>query len=195
MSFRFEKKYLLQNKEFLILKNSFLERNCKKLYPSRNINSLYFDSKYLNNYYDSEEGTLPRIKIRIRNYDKLKKYYKEIKISSYEGRFKISKELSKDIYEKFESSLFYNGKKYFPYVYTNYKRSYFSYSNLRITVDTNILYQNYHNKKVYYDNNIVLELKSKDHIDYTHNIYSKLKFSDIRYSKYNNAINNVSCLV
>ena len=46
----------------------YLKKLVKNLYPPRYIYSLYFDSKDLANYTDSEEGTVPREKWRLRTY-------------------------------------------------------------------------------------------------------------------------------
>lgn len=194
MSFRFEKKFLFTKKDFIFFKKNFLSKYAFCLFPQREINSLYYDTKELDNFYDSEEGTLPRIKIRIRNYNKQDKFFKEIKISSSEGRFKISEGFKyKNIKNKNQVISFQNNN-YLPNIFTNYLREYYSYSNLRITIDKNIKYSNYHTKKIYFDNNIILELKSKNHIDYNHEIFKKLNFTDTRYSKYVNAIKCVKNL-
>ena len=54
----------------------------RELYPKRVINSCYFDSHDLRCFYDSDEGVLPRKKIRLRWYENKKKITKEIKVSS-----------------------------------------------------------------------------------------------------------------
>ena len=91
MSFRKEKKYKLTSSDQKILKNNLINKGMKLLYPKREINSIYLDTKNLDFYLNSEEGILPRKKIRIRWYNTdLKKIFKETKISSIEGRYKIS---------------------------------------------------------------------------------------------------------
>ena len=83
MSFRKEIKYRLSLSDQKILKNKLISEGLKKLYPKRKISSIYFDTKNLNFHLNSEEGVLPRKKIRIRWYDdNLKEIFKEIKISS-----------------------------------------------------------------------------------------------------------------
>ena len=63
-----------------------------RVYPSRQINSIYFDTNNFKDFKNNFEGTVPRKKVRIRfygnNYDiknffKLKNYYLEIKKTSY----------------------------------------------------------------------------------------------------------------
>ena len=53
---------------FLIKKNGGNE-----IFKERKISSLYFDNKNYDMFLDSEEGVLPRKKIRIRNYPEEKK--------------------------------------------------------------------------------------------------------------------------
>ena len=62
---RNETKYILKKFEADFL---FKKISAKNLYPPRYIYSLYFDSKDLANYTDSEEGTVPREKWRLRTY-------------------------------------------------------------------------------------------------------------------------------
>ena len=83
MSFRKEKKYKLTASDQKILKNNLINKGMKLLYPKREINSIYLDTKSLDFYLNSEEGVLPRKKIRIRWYNTdLKKVSKETKVSN-----------------------------------------------------------------------------------------------------------------
>ena len=91
MSFRKEIKYRLTLSDQKMLKNDLFRKGMKLLFAKRKINSLYFDTDNLDFFKNSEEGVLPRKKVRIRWYDdNLKKLSKETKISSIEGRFKLS---------------------------------------------------------------------------------------------------------
>ena len=88
MSFRKEKKFRLSKYDFDSLKNKLFLKDMQPLYPSRVINSLYYDTHSLSMFHDSEEGLLPRKKVRIRWYDDISQAKKEEKITSFEGRFK-----------------------------------------------------------------------------------------------------------
>ena len=66
MSFRKEKKFRLSKFEFDSLKNNLRLKGMKALYAKRVINSLYYDTELHSMYNDSEEGLLPRKKVRIR---------------------------------------------------------------------------------------------------------------------------------
>ena len=65
MSFRFEEKTLFHISDYLKLKTFIFSSGSVELYPKRKISSLYFDNHENNMYLDSEDGCLPRKKIRI----------------------------------------------------------------------------------------------------------------------------------
>ena len=88
MSFRKEKKFALSYSDLQEIKKKMFNLGMEKLFPSRIINNCYFDTKNLNIFFDSEEGVLPRKKIRVRWYEKKLEFKKEVKVSSIEGRYK-----------------------------------------------------------------------------------------------------------
>ena len=69
MTFRKEKKYRLTKYEFYKLKDILTSSGMKSLFEPRKVNSLYFDTPELAMFLDSEEGVLPRKKIRVRWYN------------------------------------------------------------------------------------------------------------------------------
>ena len=191
MSFRVEEKILVnENDNFLVKK--FLKLNsAKKLYNPRIVKSLYFDNNSLDMFHNSEEGIVPRKKIRIRSYPKFNnKYFLEIKISSVEGRFKKSNEISDiQFLELIKNGIF--DKQYGhckPKIYVKYLREYYMMKNTRITYDKDIEYLNLQQRILGKENSKVLELKSnKDKsVD---ELFLDFPFSRIRYSKYCFGIN------
>ena len=135
---------------------------------------------------------LPRKKIRIRHYPQapLIKHNLEIKISSIEGRHKNSTPLSDIQAEKI------NKLGYFDPVYgllekrvsINYLREYFFFKGIRITRDTEILYQELgHKSNNYLEKDSVVEIKApKDtSVDFLFKIIPSYRR---RFSKYCNAI-------
>ena len=144
MSFRKEKKYRLFRSDMAKIKMDLISLGMQELHPSRQVNSCYFDTSELILYYESEEGVLPRKKIRIRWYDDVAKFNKEIKISSLEGRFKKTEvagslltvnDLHRTIcFDKDYGSLS-------PVLQVRYVREYFFYKSLRITFDSDISYE------------------------------------------------------
>ena len=86
---RIEEKILCSQSEKFELFSKLEFKGLKLLYPPRIISSIYFDNNSLQMFADSEEGCVPRKKIRIREYPVFsKKKQLEIKTTSIEGRFK-----------------------------------------------------------------------------------------------------------
>ena len=85
MSFRIENKYKIQIHKLSNLYEWIYKNNGIKLFPKRNIISIYFDNSNLSLYNDAIEGIVPRKKIRLRTYNNStnshKNYNLEIKIN------------------------------------------------------------------------------------------------------------------
>lgn len=192
MSFRKEKKFKLTISEKNFLKQKLINLGMIELYPRRKISSIYFDTRNLDFYINSEEGVLPRKKVRIRWYNNnTKKLLKEVKISSLEGRFKISKKLKTKLFLNYINYQI-TDKDYGilkPVILISYFREYYKLNNLRLTFDTKINYKNLQQKKYFskYDSECVMEIKSNFETadDY---IYSVINYPTSRFSKYSRGI-------
>ena len=68
MSFRIEEKLNINKSNLGAFEKWIADKEAKKIYPDRIIKSIYFDNESLDMHYESEEGVVPRKKIRIRNY-------------------------------------------------------------------------------------------------------------------------------
>ena len=68
MSFRIEQKILINFSQIFNFKKWINEKGYKKLHNDRIVNSLYFENVSNSMFLDSEEGIVPRKKIRVRNY-------------------------------------------------------------------------------------------------------------------------------
>lgn len=190
MSFRKEKKYRLTYFEFDILKHLLLQQGMKKLYEPREINSLYYDTELKDMFYHSEEGVLPRKKVRIRWYKNPEDCNIETKISSIEGRFKTSRTLSQSIHEEFPRIIM--DKSYGPLVpslLVAYSREYYVLNGLRITFDSSITYCNYRLslQDKFNDPERVMEVKisSNTEDDFIKKI---IPYSTKRFSKYSRGL-------
>ncbi len=183
MSFRKEKKYRLSNYDLVLLKKTLIQAGLKTLYPSRIIFSEYLDTDNLQMFSDSEEGVLPRKKIRIRWYDNSKEKNLETKISSTEGRFKLSKKYLNNYNLKNMLDPVYG--KIYPSIIIKYLREYYFLNNLRITIDTKILYNDVRKNGTSnaQDRENVLEVKANNEIsdDYIAKI---IPYPTSRFSKY-----------
>ena len=192
MSYRVEEKIpmtLSDSDQFL---ESLKGQGSKPLFPKRIIQSNYFDSNQLTLFRESEEGLLPRKKVRIRHYPLSNQieYSLEIKISSIEGRYKSAIKLSDSQAKRI------NKLGYFDPVYgllekkisVNYSREYFSFQGIRITRDTHISYQDLINKtNNFIEKDSVVEIKAPENtpVDFLLKIIPSQRR---RFSKYCNAI-------
>jgi len=199
LSYRKEKKYSLTGSDFVNIKKIMLDKGMQTLYPSRIVNSCYFDSSELTFFHHSEEGVLPRKKVRIRWYDNIHFFKKETKISSIEGRFKYTEDVSdiNSIHKLLNSNIIDNSYgKLLPKIIISYEREYFILNKLRITFDKNILYTNlklsaHPNTR---DTNCVMEVKTPFECDDDY-IEFLVPYPTSRFSKYTRGLINTYNIV
>ena len=192
MSFRKEIKLRLNKSKIYNFKDLLSSRGAKTLYPKRIVSSLYFDTNNKSCYKDSIEGVIPKKKIRIRNYpeDDTKMFLFEKKISSAEGRFKISKKISLTDVNKIITfghfDKMYGHLK--PIMHIEYIREYYRHKNYRITIDSKINYRLF--KKKFYKNDpmSIVELKYNIKLD-DDVIINSFSNKTTRFSKYSNGLN------
>ena len=193
MSFRTEEKIFLKRSDLIKIKSFIINHNGKRLHPNRKINSIYFDNKNLQSFHDSEDGCVPRKKIRIRNYNDKTEFFLEKKISSVEGKFKKSLEISKRLKENYIKSGLFDptyGNCY-PTIKISYLREYYLLNKIRITLDYDIIYTSVNSKKTLRDiDSLILELKSKSIVN-TDFLLNLVPMNRLRYSKYCTGINNI----
>jgi hypothetical protein len=190
MTFRKEKKFRLTNYDSNLLKSKLLLQGMEPLYAKREVNSLYYDTNLYHMYHDSEEGLLPRRKIRIRWYSNIEKANIEVKISSLEGRFKTSD----FIHVKSENTAprTLNDPQYgviFSSLRVSYTREYFMFKGMRITFDSDIKYVNYRRAPniPFKDDECVVEIKTGINVPDDH-IESLMPFPISRFSKYSRGL-------
>ena len=196
MTFRIENKYNLDIHKKNLFYKFLNNNNATKIYPDRNIKSIYFDNNQLQSYHDSIEGTVPRKKIRLRNYTKKidndLNMNLEIKINSIEGRFKrnIENMNTKKLLQKGYHDRTYGICK--PLLIIMYKREYYNVHNYRLTLDNNIQYCDYNlnNNNIIKDNRTVFELKTLDFSN-MNKIDELFPFEKIRFSKYCYAVEKI----
>ena len=173
-------------------------QSAQRTFPNRTINSLYFDTASLNDYHDSEEGTVPRKKIRVRWYGTSR--FEGVATGTLETKKTLSNHREKTsvsikgITQEEILSLVNNlrGEKLIPVVVVTYQRQYFqNKKHHRFTLDSKIVYSNisrtfkYLNRTFDYTN--ILELKINTNIDSSiaMNDYADLQ---TRFSKYCEAV-------
>ena len=195
MTFRIEEKLYINKNQLTSFKEYLLTRSAKKIYKARKIESLYFDNIKYEMFNDSIEGTVPRKKIRIRNYpnNEDSKLYLEVKNSSMEGRFKTRKIIDKK--KKLDyTNIGYLDNQYgicMPNYYVKYDREYLKKDDVIISIDTNLIYQDFRTKRFFYDDKVIVELKtsiSKNQDD----LMEDFPFQRIRFSKYCYAVQSLN---
>ena len=196
MSFRIENKYKIQTSKLSNLYEWIYKNEGRRLFPKRNIYSIYFDNIDLSLYNDSIEGVVPRKKIRLRTYNDTANtaanYNLEVKINSVEGRFKTSEKINNHM--KFLKQGYYDSKYglCYPIVQIKYLREYFKIFGVRITLDTHIKFKSFNKTKKYFDyGKIILEIKAQN-TKISNYIDEKFFFEKIRFSKYCAAIDIIN---
>ena len=192
MSFRKEKKFRVTVNEFHKLQSLLQQKGMEVLFKPRVISSIYFDTVDMNMFHDSEEGVLPRKKVRIRWYDESEKFTLENKTSSIEGRFKVTSKLDNSFIDKKLITKNRMDAQYGliqPILKVSYERSYFVLNKMRITFDKNITYQYLRiaNNRKYYEPERVVEIKTP--IACPDNFIEKnIPYPTARFSKYSRGL-------
>ena len=195
MSFRIEDKLYIRTENLLQFNEFLNNHSAKKLFEPRIIKSLYFDNSKFDMYSDSIEGSVPRKKIRIREYPNTsdKKYYLEIKTSSVEGRFKTREIIDHKKFLFFQK-FGYLDKMYgtcLPNFFVSYEREYFKIEDVRISIDKKITYTDFFTKKIYSDDKTIVELKTSINKNQD-DLAKTFPFQKIRFSKYCYAVENLN---
>ena len=194
MSFRIEEKLYIHSDHIINFKEFLIKHLAKQIFHPRTIKSLYFDNLNSEMYNDSIEGLLPRKKIRIRKYpnDNDKNFYLEIKNSSVEGRFKTRNIINKEKANYFEKIGLLDNQYgiCFPNLYVSYKREYLIRDDVRISIDSSLVYENYKTNVIYNDLNSIVEIKTsiKKNLD---DLIELFPFQRIRFSKYCNGFEKI----
>lgn len=204
MEKRIEKKFVYKNGDETF-KLFILDTFLKKTFPSRVVNTIYFDTNSFHDIWDNINGFSNRKKIRVRWYDQLdnsdvfieekKKinFLTQKKVDKI-GNFKDFNELKKFLLsEKFLNHEFIvkHKRNIKQTIRNQYTRDYFEISNkkLRVTIDKNL--------KIFNDDfnflnldDVILELKySVDNSTYVNDLIYKYNFNNRnkKYSKYVNS--------
>jgi len=194
---RQEYKFLINRLELNVLKKKF---NLRKKFEPRKINSYYFDTSFLKDFVDSEEGTVPRKKLRFRWYGKFLSDEGNFEIKTTEDLIRRKEKIKVKNY-KLEIDLIMRrfNLKYFPIVKVSYNRDYYNSKifNLDMNYDTNITYErvnkNYKSMSMVKDLNNIFEVK--DNLKKSPDRFLKdLNHTKIRYSKYVEAIKKLGLI-
>ena len=190
MTYRKELKFRFQAELADLVQADLVSKGAVYLHPDREVNSIYFDNVKDESYLDSEEGLLPRKKIRARWYnDQKEELCWETKISSFEGRFKTICKLPLPTLQQYKEHGFMDDMYglMHPITKVSYLRSYFKLREFRFTLDRNIKYYNIKSGVVKVDHECVVELKADIAADVEFGS-SLMGYPLARFSKYSNSI-------
>ncbi len=216
--FRNEKKIIFsQSSNYLI--NFFKFLNFKEIYYERQINSIYFETKNFIDLLDTINGEKNRSKLRLRWYgntfNNISKPILENKIKTNNHNYKIKYNLGNVEFKDEITSLFVKNliknldnlnsisKIKFqvrePNLLVSYKRRYFMYKDIRITLDTSLKSKDfYRNKKIsegdfFREKKIsIMEIKYKDEFyKDVRKITSFFKNRVQKFSKYEYSLLNI----
>ncbi len=165
----------------------------REIFKGRYINSIYYDNKNLDFYHLSQEGIVPRKKVRIRFYNP-DEYFLEIKSQDLYSKLKKTIKISN--INDINHHLIENGirQKLKPNIKVNFYRRYFKSLVGRITIDSKISYSICDSNNFLEDRNKVISNQKILEIKFQ-NINNKIPFSfkgielkEQRNSKYCNGI-------
>ena len=195
MSFRIEDKLFIFEENLSQFNQYLNDKSAKKIFEPRTIQSLYFDNLKLDMYNDSIEGSVPRKKIRIREYPKKNdtNIYFEIKSSSVEGRFKTRSIINHNRVLDLQTNGYLDNKygTCLPNYFVTYEREYSIVNDMRITIDKNITYTNFKTGKSFEDKKVIVEIKTAANMDLDI-LMETFPFQRIRFSKYCLAVENLN---
>ena len=192
ISYRQEEKYFLNFKEISKILSKY---NASYQFPMRIVNSIYFDSLDFKNFIDSEEGIVPRKKVRLRWYGNSSKVPRdslvEIKTTMPNYRIKETQRFKFESFKSLQSFLKNNLKAHLiPVCQISYKRYYY-YSKLNkdlsFTYDFDIKYRRSDKHQFFIMPQNIFEIKQKKDFSDQH-FQNILGDSHTRFSKYNEAV-------
>lgn len=188
MSLRIEQKLAVDATRLPEVDRFLMAVGATQLHPDREVVSLYFDTPDLRLYRDSNEGSVPRIKVRVRCYGPCRHqsepHWLEVKTSAVEGRYKTTSPLV-DL-AMLASGLDYPGHGLLrPTTVVSYVRAYYAVAGVRLTVDRDITYRggDYQAAFPVTDPHIAVEVKAP----FGHSaddLLADFPFPRVRFSKY-----------
>lgn len=178
---RYERKIPLKMGQSIYLKNILISKGFVPSHPNRNITSIYYDTDDYLFARQNINGENLRVKPRIRFYNnQINNSVLELKIKrNYNNYKKIIK--NKISNEEVDSSVIF--KKYealsrdilnlqiLPSSIVSYERSYFSFKNIRLTIDKNVSVKKFFDRKFLNKENLfklnldVIEFKYNQNLD------------------------------
>ena len=155
------------------------------------ITSIYYDTKNIKYFNDSEEGIIPRRKVRIRSYDNQISSNLEVKetMVDYRKKFVFKNIDNSHINYHLKKNLIYD-ENLTPIIKVVYLRKYYMCTFGRVTYDHNLRYFDLNSGKFspIVSNKKILELKNEN-VDLKNKFIENCFLKNIRFSKYCDGVN------
>jgi hypothetical protein len=137
IEYRKEYKIIFSRRELGEIFNFY--QGIETIYQPRNISSVYMDTKKFDIYRENLFNDAEKSKLRFRQYNEEGQVYKEIKVSNLFGKSKL---VEKTDFKSLDDikEYWYQDRPVYPTSLISYKREYFKFKNLRITIDSEISY-------------------------------------------------------
>lgn len=173
---RFERKIPLKKGQSIYLRNNLIKKGFSNLYENRIITSIYFDTEDYLFARQNINGENLRVKPRVRYYNsdynnsvlefKLKKNYNSYK--KVINNSNMVNQSNLNFFEELSCKLL--GLKLFPSSIVTYRRQYYMFKDIRLTLDDNIYVKKFINRNFLSENltqlNLeVIEFKYKKNVD------------------------------
>lgn len=195
MSFRIEQKLTVSARQLHEIYRWLASLDARRLFSPRLVISTYFDNLRCQMFHDSEEGVLPRKKVRIRCYNDCdhtdpRRHKLEVKVNAVEGRFKTVDDVQDlgRLLRLGTTDCTYGICH--PLLTVRYVREYFATDGVRLTIDRDLTYHagsaGRPRGHTVTDPGIAVEIKAA-HSASLDELVSRFPVPRIRFSKYSRA--------
>ena len=137
IEYRKEYKIIFPKRELGEIFNFY--QGIETIYQPRKITSVYMDTKKFDIYRENLLNDAEKSKLRFRQYNDEGEVYKEIKSNGLFGKTKLVEKTDLKSLDSVNES-WYQDRLVYPSSLISYKREYFKFKNLRITIDSEISY-------------------------------------------------------
>jgi len=189
---RQEKKYLLRSFEILQVEKKLMKLGFRIKHLPNIVNNIYFDDRDNKSAIENIEGDNIRSKFRLRWYNEENKFKLEEKIKySSSGKKNVTDLNSNNVYDailEIKSLL----PSYFPVVQNKYHRKYFEFEELRVTIDTRLIFNKPFEDRVIYSDKNIMEIKYETEIDNLLKEVFEFTPQLTKFSKYLEGLNSVA---
>ena len=137
IEYRKEYKIIFSRRELGEIFNFY--QGIETIYQPRNVSSVYMDTKKFDIYRENLFNDAEKSKLRFRQYNEEGVVNKEIKINDLFGKSKLVEKTNFKSLDDIKEH-WYQDRPVYPTSLISYKREYFKFKNLRITIDSEISY-------------------------------------------------------